>query len=284
MMSRSCSPEMMKRGGKKRKSKKAAVQQQVVNVKVKVGDTVQLMRGQAPQQRIPMGNFRLLQGVGAKFASEPFVLKSDSYGIAPASTAPMYDYPVKVGGGAQYNANQQDDVRIITNPKGIEPQLQQSKKLVPAVDMYADRRVNYDYLRKTAFEGETPSANQQPVANSSRAVASQPSTGWLMTHDPRMRAAPSTLGAVLGAAEAAAKAASASSSSLFNEDEPDLPEVERDPLDRTGLPPVAGELYGPMVAGLDYTGVPYKVNKEGRKIYLRNSGKRPGMRRDGSVF
>lgn len=269
MMSRSCSPEMMKRGGKKRKSKKAAAQQQIVNVKVKVGDTVQLMRGQAPQQRIPMGNFRLLQGVGAKFASEPFVLKSDSYGIAPASTAPMYNYPVKVGGGAQYNANQQDDVRIITNPKGIEPQLQQSKKLVPAIDMYADRRVNYDYMRKTAFEGEHPSENQQPIANSSRAVASQPSTGWLMTHAP-VWPAPSTLGAVLAAAEAAsAKAASSSSSSLFTEEEPDLPEIEKDPLDRTGLPPVPGERYVPGVAGRDYTGVPYRVISRGRKVYLQ---------------
>lgn len=268
MMSRSCSPEMMKRGGKKRKSKKAAAQQQVVNVKVKVGDTVQLMRGQAPQQRMAMGNFRLLQGVGAKFASEPFVLKSDSYGIAPASTAPMYDYPVKVGGGAQYNANQQDDVRIITNPKGIEPQLQQSKKLVPAVDMYADRRVNYDYMKQTPFEGETPSENQQPIANSSRAVASQPSAGWVMTHAP---------------VSSAAQAASSSSSSLFNEDEPDLPEVEKDPLDRTGRRS-PGEKYGPNIGGRDYTGAPYIVNKEGNKIYLRGSGKQLAMRRGGGVF
>lgn len=273
MMSRSCSPEMMKRGGKKRKSKKAAAQQQVVNVKVKVGDTVQLMRGQAPQQRMPMGNFRLLQGVGAKFASEPFVLKSDSYGIAPASTAPMYDYPVKVGGGAQYNANKQDDIRQDTNPMGISPQLQPSKKFVAAVDMYADRRVNYDYMRKTAFEGVTPSADQQPVANSSRAVASQPSAGWVMTHAP------------VSSAAQAASAASSSSPSLFNEDEPDLPGEEKDPLDRTGLPAVAGELYGPNIAGKDYTGAPYKVNKDGNKIYLRGSGKKPpGMRRGGSVF
>jgi len=170
-MSRSSSPEMMKRGGKKRKSKKPAkpTMKQSVNVKVHVGDTVQLMKGRAPQQQV--GDFRLLKGVGAKYASEPLVLKQSSYGIYPASVAPMYDSVVKVGGGSEYNANKKDDLLVPTNPSGITPKTAPSKRMTPGKDMFANRRVNYSFVQETPFQGEDPAAQQVPVFQQSmRAV------------------------------------------------------------------------------------------------------------------
>jgi hypothetical protein len=171
---------MMKRGGKpakkpvKKLAKKVvkrmpAKPTQSVNVKVHVGDTVQLMKGRAPQQQV--GDFRLLKGVGATYASEPLVLKQSSYGIYPASVAPMYNSVVKVGGGSEYNANKKDDLMIPTNPEGIAPKMTPSKRMIPGKDMFANRRVNYSFVQETPFKGENPAGHQVPVfQQSARAV------------------------------------------------------------------------------------------------------------------
>jgi len=166
--------EAMKRGGRKRKGKKSskATQQQIVNVKVKVGDTVQLEKGNAPK-RTPFGEFRLLQGVGAKYANPPVVQLPSTYGIYPASKAPMYDDVIRVGGGAKYNENKVDDYANSTavNPFGIAPNLKPSKVAIPSKDMYADRRVNYEIQSQLPMKSADPSPYQVPYRSPSmRAV------------------------------------------------------------------------------------------------------------------
>lgn len=174
--------DMMKRGGRKRRSKKMATQQQIVNVKVKVGDTVQLQKGRAPEKPM-IGQFRLLQGVGAKYANAPSVKQESSFGIAPSSLSPMYNDPVVVGGGSEYNKNKMDDVRQDTNPWGLHPSLNQSMRATPGKDMFADRRVNYDTVQRTLFQSEQPDKLQVPNQSPSmRGMPSQPSVGWQLQH------------------------------------------------------------------------------------------------------
>jgi hypothetical protein len=144
---------------------------QSVKVNVHVGDTVQLLKGRAPQQQMAMGDFRLLKGVGATYANEPVVLKQNTYGVYPASVAPMYDSVIKTGGGSEYNMNKRDDLMIPTNPSGITPKSAPSKRIIPGKDMWANRRVNYSFVQETPFQGENPAGQQVPVfQQSTRAV------------------------------------------------------------------------------------------------------------------
>jgi hypothetical protein len=282
--------ELMKRGGRKRKGKKPskAVQQQIVNVKVKVGDTVQLMKGKPSSHQMGMGDFRLLQGVGAKYANPPLVQQPASYGIYPASKAPMYDDAIKVGGGAQYNANKKDDIRADTNPWGIVPDKTPSKRAIAGKDMFADRRVNYETSSKIPMMSDDPSTLQVPDSTPSmRAAPSQPSSGYAA-----MRLPSQSLGDIMGIferqKEEAQVAAQASSAAIMAEEK----EQERElPLDRTGLPKVPGEKYSPGIVGFDYSGVPFKVNRStGHKFYLITGKDKPqldpkenAMRRGGRV-
>ena len=181
--------DLMKRGGRKRRGKKPskATQQQIVNVKVKVGDTVQLMKGRPAPHHVGMGDFRLLQGVGARYANPPIVQLPSSYGIYPASKAPMYDDSIRVGGGSQYNANRVDDIAnsIEVNPWGIVPDKTPSKRAIPSKDMFADRRVNYDIMSQLPMQSEAPALHQVPVQKQSmRATPSQPSAGYMAMRYP----------------------------------------------------------------------------------------------------
>ena len=253
----------MKRGGRKRRAKKAATHQQIVNVKVKVGDTVQLQKGRAPEQPA-MGQFRLLQGVGAKYANAPAVKQASSFGIAPSSLAPMYNDPVIVGGGSEYNKNKMDDVRQDTNPWDVHPSLNQSMRVTPGKDMFADRRVNYDTVQRTPFQSEQPDQLQVPDQSPSmRGMPSQPSTGWMVQH-------PIPTGPAMPAG-----------SEMMAESESG-PSGE-DPLRRFGASS-PGEKYGPAIHGRDYTDVPYKVGRNGQKYYLQGVATKSAMRHGGSVF
>lgn len=203
--------DLMKRGGRKRRGKKPskATQQQIVNVKVKVGDTVQLMKGRPAPHHVGMGDFRLLQGVGARYANPPIVQLPSSYGIYPASKAPMYDDSIRVGGGSQYNANRVDDIAnsIEVNPWGIVPDKTPSKRAIPSKDMFADRRVNYDIMSQLPMQSEAPALHQVPVQKQSmRATPSQPSAGYMAMRYPATKPLQE------------ASSASASSSALDGED------------------------------------------------------------------
>jgi hypothetical protein len=211
--------EAMKRGGRKRKGKKSskATQQQIVNVKVKVGDTVQLLKGNPTPHHVGMGDFRLLQGVGRKYANPPIVQQPSSYGIYPASKAPMYDDSIRVGGGSQYNANRVDDIAnsVFVNPYGIVPDNTPSKRAIPGKDMFADRRVNYDITSQLPMQSEAPALHQVPVQKQSmRATPSQPSAGYMAMRYPAMK----RIDDALEQLQRGMSSASASSSALDGED------------------------------------------------------------------
>lgn len=263
--------DMMKRGGRKRRAKKAATHQQIVNVKVKVGDTVQLQKGRAPEKPM-IGQFRLLQGVGDKYANAPAVKQASSFGIAPSSLSPMYNDPVVVGGGSEYNKNKMDDVRQDTNPWDLHPSLNQSMRATPGKDMFADRRVNYDTVQRTPFQSQQPDKLQVPDQSPSmRGMPSQPSAGfmrWLesMETEPAMAAGP----AMPAGSEMMAESESGPS--------------EEDPLRRFGASS-PGEKYSLLkLPGYDYTNVPYKVGRDGKRYYLVGVATKSAMRHGGSVF
>ena len=180
--------EAMKRGGKRRKSKARPTQKQVVNVKVNVGDTVLLRKGNAPKDHSsqPFGQFRLMEGVGARYANQPVVTQQQTYGIAPASTAPMYNNPIKVGGGAIYNANRKDDVPQITNPYGEEPIKAPSKRAIPSTNANQNAfLINEPTTSKFPMVPENPSGALVPDRTQSvRAVLSQPTSGFASMHTP----------------------------------------------------------------------------------------------------
>lgn len=233
--------DLMKRGGRKRRGKKSskATQQQIVNVKVKVGDTVQLMKGRPAPHHVGMGDFRLLQGVGAKYANPPLVQLPSSYGIYPASKAPMYDDSVRVGGGAQYNMNRVDDFAnsISVNPYGIAPDMSPSKRAVPSRDMFADRRVNYDISSQLPMKSDDPSRFQVPDQSPSRrAEPSQPASGYASMRFPR------SLGDVIGAFQQARQRAS-SSLSADPELQPELHYALSDVAELQQLPGSEEQVY-----------------------------------------
>jgi len=233
--------EMMKRGGRKRRGKKPskATQQQIVNVKVKVGDTVQLMKGRPAPHYAGMGDFRLLQGVGAKFANPPLVQLPSSYGIYPASKAPMYNDSIRVGGGAQYNMNRADDIAnsTLVNPYGIAPDMRPSKRAVPSRDMFADRRVNYEIMSQLPMRSADPSRFQVPDQSPSRrAEPSQPASGYASMRLPR------SLGDVIGAFQQARQQAS-SSLSADPELQPDLHYALSDVAELQQLPGSEEQVY-----------------------------------------
>lgn len=173
--------DAMKRGGKRRKPKTRSAQKQIVNVKVNVGDTVLLQKGNAPQQQAQssFGQFRLMEGVGAKYANQPVVQQQESYGIYPASKAPIHNDIVRVGGGAPYNAKKVDDVRIDTNPNGLAPIMKPSTRLASPKDASAAFRVNYPIQSTLPLVSDDPTRHLAPDQTPSRrAMPSQPSAGY----------------------------------------------------------------------------------------------------------
>jgi hypothetical protein len=178
----------MKRGGKRRKSKARPTQKQVVNVKVNVGDTVLLRKGNAPKSHSlqPFGQFRLMEGVGARYANQPVVTQQQSYGIAPASTAPMYNNPIKVGGGATYNANRKDDIQEVVNPYGEKPIKAPSKRVVPSTNANQNAfLINEPITSSMPMTSDEPSRHLVPDSTQSvRGVPSQPSAGFSAMNAP----------------------------------------------------------------------------------------------------
>lgn len=179
----------MKRGGKRRKSKAQPTQKQVVSVKVNVGDTVLLRKGNAPKNHTlqPFGQFRLMEGVGATYANPPVVLQQQAYGIPPSSTVPIHKDFIKVGGGIPYNQNTKDDTPQVVNPQGIEPIKAPSKRLVPSRNENKDAfLINEPIISNMPMKSDDPTQYITPDNTPSvRAIPSQPSDGFAMMNMPR---------------------------------------------------------------------------------------------------
>ena len=193
--------EHMKRGGKKRKSRRATMSQSVkVNVHV---DSVRL-RPDSQFPRSNPGEFRRLAGPGKMYADIPYPLASGSYGVAPSSAVPM-THPYFVAGGNRQQQDKRDDILQVVNPAGIQSDLTPSKRLIPSSNKNAMPLVNQPVLSKLPFQGDIA---RLAMASSAlrRAVENNPSAGGIMANRISAPSAPSVMG--------------------MGMDEPDLPDVE----------------------------------------------------------
>ena len=195
--------EMMKRGGKKRKSRRSTMSQSV-KVNVQVGDTVRLR----PDSQLPRSNpgeFRRLAGPGKMFADIPHPLASGSYGVAPSSAVPM-THPYFVAGANRQQQDKRDDILQVVNPSGIQSDLTQSKRLIPSSNKNAMPLVNQPVLSKLPFQGDIA---RLAMASSAlrRAVENNPSAGGIMANKI---SAPSAPPSIVG----------------MGMDEPDLPDLD----------------------------------------------------------
>ena len=170
--------EMMKRGGKKRKSRRSTMSQSV-KVNVHVGDTVRLR----PDSQLPRSNpgeFRRLAGPGQMYAQIPQPLASGSYGVAPSSAVPM-THPYFVAGGNRQQQDKRDDILQVVNPAGIQSDLTPSSRLIPSSNKNAMPLVNQPVLSKLPFQGDIA---RLAMASSAlrRAVENSPSAGGIMAN------------------------------------------------------------------------------------------------------
>ena len=209
--------EMMKRGGKKRKSRRSTMSQSV-KVNVNVGDTVHLRPdGQLPRSN--PGEFRRLAGPGKMFADIPHPLASGSYGVAPSSAVPI-TYPYFVAGSNRQQQDKRDDIRQVVNPAGIQVDSTPSKRLVPSRNENAMPFVNAPVLSKLPFQGDIPRINDFFADAQKRAMANQPSAGGIMAN---RISAPSAPPSVMGMET---HNISNQLNNIFSSSEPDLPDLD----------------------------------------------------------
>jgi len=170
--------EHMKRGGKKRKSRRSTMSQSV-KVNVHVGDTVRL-RPDSQRPRINPGEFRRLAGPGKMFADIPHPLASGSYGVAPSSAVPL-THPYFVAGANRQQQDKRDDILQVVNPAGIQSDLTPSSRLIPSSNKNAMPLVNQPVLSKLPFQGDIA---RLAMASSAlrRAVENSPSAGGIMAN------------------------------------------------------------------------------------------------------
>ena len=136
--------EAMKRGGKKKKAKRSKAkpsQQQIVNVKVRVGDTVQLYPDRMKPKEPPMVRFhpsydpalepRRLAGAGFMFANAPQASQAAGYAVPPSAVRPLSNRPLVASSDPSRNSNQDkaDDLSQIVNPWGIKPGLEEVRAI-----------------------------------------------------------------------------------------------------------------------------------------------------------
>lgn len=174
-MNRDLDVEMMKRGGKKKKAKRSKVkasQQQIVNVKVKVGDTVQLypdrLKPKMHQQPIaafrssydPVLEPRRLAGPGFMFANAPAPSRDQSYAVAPFTINPIMAKPFIASSDPSGNMNQNkaDDLVEVVNPSGIKPTHREERGIQ---QQYVTPSTAYSGVSDLPFEGKQvgPSVN-----------------------------------------------------------------------------------------------------------------------------
>lgn len=169
---------MMKRGGKKRKSRRSTMSQSV-KVNVHVGDTVRL-RPDGQRPRVNPGEFRRLAGPGKMYADIPYPLASGSYGVAPSSAVPM-THPYFVAGANRQQQDKRDDILQVVNPAGIQSDLTPSSRLIPSSNKNAMPLVNQPVLSKLPFQGDIA---RLAMASSAlrRAVENSPSAGGIMAN------------------------------------------------------------------------------------------------------
>ena len=192
-------PKEYKKGGKVKKDKKPKAKQatmtQNVKVNVKVGDSVLLRKGNAPQRSNPGIPRRLLTQGSVFGGGLPGPLKASSYMSAPPVAMPLGRMDFIGSSDAHYNRNRdkRDDIPTEVNPAGIRTdttpsvRMVQSSKSVESPDAglaisraleNANRSLALSNASITKFQGEVPRIGGANLNPSARVVASKPTTGY----------------------------------------------------------------------------------------------------------
>jgi hypothetical protein len=239
------SMDAMKKGGKaKRKGGKKKGK--------KAGDAVLLHKGKAPRKDAGVGIAQRLMTPGSLFGGGlPGPLQTVSYASAPAVARPISRMEFVGSSDAYYNRNRNktDDVQIDVNPADIKPDLKPSIRFQPSSNPNAFPPVPYIQYNQANWYGEVPRLNKIEVEPSSRAVASQPTTGFMLNNRP-----------ILMDVAGVGHIDSSSSQSAFAPSAPMMeePVMEEEPEEeaglgaipypKTSLPPIAGAVKGQRAA------------------------------------
>jgi hypothetical protein len=173
--------DAMKKGGKaKRKGGKKK------GKKAKAGDAVILHKGNVPRGG-GVGIAQRMMTPGNVFGGGlPAPLQTVSYASAPAVARPISRMEFVGSSDAYYNRNRNktDDIQVEVNPSEIRPDVRPSIRLQPSSNPNAFPPVQYTMYNQSNWYGEVPRLNEIQTRPSVRAMASQPSTGWNLTHAP----------------------------------------------------------------------------------------------------
>lgn len=181
--------EAMKRGGKKKRAKRSNVkpsQQQIVNVKVRVGDTVQLYPDRMKPKEPPMVRFhpsydpalepRRLAGAGFIFANAPQPSEAAGYAVPPSAVRPLSNRPLVASSDPSRNSNQDkaDDLSQIVNPWGIKPGLREERAV--------NNESNVSYALPAVSSASPFQQRQQgPGSNNSNEMRVIPSSSLILS-------------------------------------------------------------------------------------------------------
>jgi hypothetical protein len=202
-----------KKGGKVKKDKKPRKPKtpsisQKVNVNVKIGDSVLLRKGNVPRRGNPGVAKRFLSHGSAFGGGLPGPLNSSSYGSAPQVAMPLGRMDFISSSDAYFNRNRdkRDDIPIEVNPSGIHADVSPSVRAVqntkavetPDSVLSSSRssagvkamREAFANMPTAIFQGEIPRLGGAELAPSARAMASQPSTGFMNTKGSMIGAMP----------------------------------------------------------------------------------------------
>lgn len=174
-------PKEYKKGGKVKKARKPKKAK-----KSKAGDTVILRKGNVPHDG-GVGIAQRMMTPGNVFGGGlPAPLQTVSYASAPAVARPISRMEFVGSSDAYYNRNRNktDDVQIDVNPADIKPDVKPSIRFQNSSNPNAFPPVQYTMYNQSNWYGEVPRLNEIQTRPSVRAMASQPSTGWNLTHTP----------------------------------------------------------------------------------------------------
>lgn len=170
--------DMMKKGGKVKKTKKAkaSTMSQNVKVNIKVGDSVLLRKGKAPRRGNPGVAKRLLSQGSAFGGGLPGPLSSGSYASAPQVATPLGRMDLVVGGDGYYSRgrdSRNDLIQAQPNPFNIRPDERPSIRYQPSSNPNVIQHAPSSVESSLPFEGRQPRLNLPDMSPSKNAFPPQ---------------------------------------------------------------------------------------------------------------
>ena len=168
--------DMMKKGGKVKKAKKAkaSTMSQNVKVNVKIGDSILLRKGNAPKRSNPGVAKRFLSPGSAFGGGLPGPLSSGSYGSAPQVAMPLGRLDFIGSGGDGYHNRGRDSrndlIQAQPNPNGIRPDGNPSLRYQPSSNPNIIQHAPAPIESSLPFEGKQPRLNLPNTSPSMNAV------------------------------------------------------------------------------------------------------------------